>query len=84
MGDFVLSRALPFRCPVENCIHHNKITYSDISFFKGHLRCHDYTELQETALKLNLLQYKTELRSLNWLVDCISEVSIVKEDFVEI
>lgn len=79
-----MSKTLPYKCHVENCQFSNKITYAEPFQFKGHLREHDYIELQKTALKLNLISTPMERRSPNWLVGHIIEASIVKENIMEI
>jgi hypothetical protein len=57
---------------------------SESTYVKGHLKRHDYKELQEIAFKLNLISTPMERRSPNWLVDHIIEASIVKENIMEI
>ena len=75
-----MSQAIPTKCPIELCKFHEKLIYTDKSKIKNHIKHHDYKELQETAFKLGLLEDPQERRSVNWLVDRLTELSIVREE----
>ena len=70
---------MKFQCLVEDCRFYQKPIVTDSAYFKGHLKEHDCKELQETASKLGLLEYPSERRSPKWLVDRLTETSIVRE-----
>lgn len=67
------------KCTIENCKLCNHVIYAELSHFKGHLKDHDYKELQQMAHHLGLLEYPSERRSPQWLVDRIAEASTIRE-----
>lgn len=75
-----MSQAVPTKCPIDHCRFHNKPIYADKSTIKNHIKHHDYKELQQTAFELGLLEDPQERRSVNWLVDHLTELSIVQEE----
>ena len=75
MGQAVLTK-----CTVDPCGFNNKPIYADKSTIKNHIKHHDYKELQQTAFKLGLLEDPQERRSVDWLVDRLTELSIVQEE----
>lgn len=79
MEDFDLSKTIPFICQVKNCSFSDKITFAEPFQFKNHLKNHDYIELQETAFRLQIIQYPEERRSPDWFVSRITEASMMRE-----
>jgi len=75
MGQAVLTK-----CVVDRCGFNNKPIYADKPTIKNHVKHHDYKELQETAFKLGLLEDPQERRSVDWLVNNLTELSIVREE----
>ena len=75
-----MSQAVLTRCPIDSCKFHYRPIYVDKSTTKKHIKHHDYRELQQTLYNLGLLEDPQERRSVNWLVDKLTELSIVQEE----
>lgn len=75
-----MSQAVLTRCPLDSCKFHYRPIYADKSTIKKHIKHHDYKELQQTAFNLGFLEDSQERRDVNWLVDNLTEHSIVKEE----
>ena len=59
MGIIPLGKALPYLCPVKECIHFKKPIFADVTQIKTHLmRDHDFKEYQQTAFENRLTPSK--------------------------
>ncbi len=68
-----------FRCPFEKCPYFRKITPASKSEIIRHFQKHDYTELLDQAVKLQIIKDISERRSPDWLAEhllefCVNEV----------
>lgn len=75
-----MSQAVLTRCPIDLCKFHYRPIYADKFTIKNHIKHHDYKELQQTAFNLGLLEDSQEHRGVNWLVEHLTELSIVREE----
>jgi len=56
-----------FKCFFVKCPYFTKITRSSKSEIMSHLLHHDYTQLLEQSVELQIIKNKSERRSPNWL-----------------
>jgi len=69
------------KCPIHGCKFHKNPVASDITQIKRHLKYdHDYKEKQDTAFNLGLID-SHEKHSPTWLVDSLSDFSMLEKCF---
>jgi len=62
-----------FKCLFEKCRYFRKITTASKSEVISHFKHHDYTELLEQAVELQIIKDKCERRSPDWLAEQLLE-----------
>lgn len=58
-----------FKCLFEKCPYFRKITPASKSEIIRHFKKHDYVELLEQAVELQIIQDKSQRRSPDWLAE---------------
>ena len=62
-----------FKCLFEKCPYFRKITPASKSEIIRHFKKHDYTELLEQSIELQIIRDKFERRSPDWLDEHLLE-----------
>ena len=78
MGVIPLGKALPYLCPVKECIHFKKPIFADVTQIKTHLmRDHDFKEYQQAAFENRLTPSKM-FRSRIFFVNLLCNYGLVR------